>query len=127
MRLEVVSVGIDVVEVGEIEAAIARFGSAFLRRVFTAGEVARCGPVSDARLLAGCFAGKEATRKLLPPELEVVPWRSVEVHLRRRGKASVELCGAVAEAARGGGIEAVSLSVDISRRYALAVALATRS
>ena len=38
----VIGVGTDMIEIARIERSVARFGEAFLQRVFTPGEVAYC-------------------------------------------------------------------------------------
>src|SRR6187399_1819731 len=65
-------VGIDVVSVAEVAAALERFGDRYVKRVFTAREAAYCraGAATAARL-AVRFAAKEAAVKALEPER---PW-----------------------------------------------------
>ena len=84
-------IGIDVVDVEDVEESVARFGDHYLRRVFTPREVAACAHGANARRLAARFAAKEATLKTFIDEDRAVGWRSVEVHLPARGAAAVEL------------------------------------
>lgn len=119
------SVGIDISEVSEVEAALERFGERYLRRIFTPEErrSAGTGPGSAARL-AMCFAVKEATMKAL--ELEAGAWRSVGLVRGARGVMHVELSPAVAADARCRGLTVRSVSACATRRYAAAVVLAER-
>src|ERR1019366_9508186 len=63
------AVGVDLVRVDEVQAAILAFGDRYLDRVFTAHERAYAKGEADvqARHLAARFAAKEATIKALAP------------------------------------------------------------
>jgi len=73
------SVGIDLVSVPRIAASLAAFGDRFLRRVFTAKEIAYAtvDPAMTAQRLAARFAAKEAAKKAL--RLDGVGWTELEV------------------------------------------------
>jgi holo-[acyl-carrier protein] synthase len=59
-------VGVDIVEVSRIAAAVERHGERFLRRVFTEEEIAYAkGKKNMYQSLAGRFAAKEAFMKAL--------------------------------------------------------------
>ena len=120
-------IGIDVVDVEDVEESVARFGDRYLRRVFTPREVAACAHGANARRLAAHFAAKEATLKTFMDEDRAVGWRSVEVQLPTRGAAAVELSGPAAELARRRGIVTFAVSVTATRRHAAAVVLAESS
>jgi holo-[acyl-carrier protein] synthase len=61
-----VSVGVDIVEVGRIRGAIERWGPRFLDRIFTPTEVAYCrAKARPAESFAVRFAAKEAFAKAL--------------------------------------------------------------
>src|SRR3990172_4907052 len=83
--------GVDVIEIERVEAALARFGERFLRRVYTAEEAAFCrGRVHE---LAARFAAKEAVMKALGTGAKGVAWREIEVLPNHRGKPLVYLYG----------------------------------
>ncbi len=115
-------VGIDLVDIAEVEESLARFGDAYLHRVFTPREVAACG--TDARRLAACFAAKEAMAKTLDIGDERFDWRSIEVMVARDGTATAELAGTSAEIAARARIARFGVSVSAAREYAAAVVLA---
>jgi len=86
-------IGIDIVEIARIKAAVDRWGDQFLSRVFTASEIQECA--GQVHRLAGRFAAKEAVAKALgtgfgqirPCDIEVLPdatGRPV-VHIRKPG------------------------------------------
>ena len=79
--MNIIGIGMDACEIDRIEAALARFGDRFLRRVFTDGEIAyatrRRNPAPH---LAGRFAAKEAAMKALGTgHSQGVLWRDIEV------------------------------------------------
>ena len=58
------AVGVDIVEVARIDAAVGRFGERFLTRVFTDEEIRYAkGKKNMYQTLAGRFAAKEAFMK----------------------------------------------------------------
>ena len=77
----IVGTGVDITEVGRIEAAVKRFGDRFLHRVFTPAEVRYCmGKPNAAERLAARFAAKEAGMKAIGTGLRHgVTWQDVEV------------------------------------------------
>ncbi len=116
--------GIDIVDIADIEESLLRFGDRYLRRVYTPREIAACADGTDIRRLAVHFAAKEAALKSLPIDSSGVDWRTVEVRLPVAGEAAVELSGNVADAARGAGIVTFAVSVSATRRHATAVVVA---
>ena len=77
----IVGTGVDIAEVGRIQAAVKRFGDRFLKRVFTPDEVRYCmGKPNAAERLAARFAAKEAGMKAIGTGLRHgVTWQDVEV------------------------------------------------
>src|SRR6187397_1218911 len=108
------SVGVDVVEVAQVAAAVSRFGERYVRRVFTAHEAAYCqaaaAPVAAARLAAR-FAAKEAAVKALEPDERWTAWRDIEVQREQTGRCTLRLHGAAARLAERRGIDGLLLSM----------------
>ncbi len=77
----IVGVGIDIVEVARLAAALGRHGDHFIERVFTESERAACNPRGDRVLaLAARFAAKEACFKALGTGwAEGLGFRDVEI------------------------------------------------
>lgn len=71
--------GLDLVEIGRVQASVDRFGDRFLRRVFTDAELAICNgrPAS----LAARFAAKEAVAKALGTGIWRcgIEWTDIEI------------------------------------------------
>jgi holo-[acyl-carrier protein] synthase len=81
MSTNIIGIGMDATEIDRIEAAIARYGDRFVRRVFTDEEIAyarrRRNPAPH---FAGRFAAKEAAMKALGTgQAQGVMWRDIEV------------------------------------------------
>ena len=74
-------IGIDVVKVERLVAALERFGERMERRLFTAGELAYCRSFHDPLPhLAARFAAKEAASKALGTGMsQGVGWKDFEV------------------------------------------------
>jgi holo-[acyl-carrier protein] synthase len=117
-------VGMDLVDVVEVEESLTRFGDTYLQRVFTPREVAACG--GDARRLAACFAAKEAVAKTFDAGDEALDWRSIEVLAAPDGTVTAELAGHSSEIAARAGIGGLQVSVTAADKYAVAVVLAER-
>ncbi|MFY9615910.1 MAG: NAD(P)H-hydrate dehydratase [Candidatus Dormiibacterota bacterium] len=81
--------GIDVVPVERIRAAIDRFGERFLKRIYTPAELAYTQ--GDAEKLAGRWAAKEAVLKALGGRGRFPRMSLVEVLPGRRGAPEVRL------------------------------------
>ena len=112
------AIGVDVIEIERVEAALARFGERFLRRVYTAEEAAFCrGRVHE---LAARFAAKEAVMKALGTGAKGVAWREIEVLPNHRGKPLVYLYGRARARAERIGPAGLDVSMSHSREYAVA-------
>lgn len=112
------AVGVDVIEIERVEAALAKFGERFLRRVYTAEEAAFCrGRVHE---LAARFAAKEAVMKALGTGARGVAWREIEVLPNHRGKPLVYLYGRAKARAERIGLAGLDVSMSHSREYAVA-------
>ena len=109
----------------EIEAAIARFGDKYTRRVFSDGEVAdsQNHPVGFATALATRFAAKEAVLKILKPDDHIPSWRMIEIRDRENGSREVVLSAYAAELAIARGVSDMSLSVSCGGGMAVAAAI----
>ena len=113
----IVGIGIDVVQVSRLAAALDRTPG-LAARLFAEGE--RDLPVAS---LAARFAAKEAVAKALggPPGLR---WTDAEVIRAGGGRPMLRTHGTVAEAARGLGVGRWHLSLSHDGGAAVAVAVA---
>lgn len=123
------TIGIDLIEVQRIEAAVSRWGDRFLRRVFTPGEIAYCA--GRPQSLAARWAAKEAVSKALgtgwaPQEAHEagwIDWIEIEVVRQESGEPGIRLHGKARERADALGIFGWRLSLSHTREHAVAMAL----
>jgi holo-[acyl-carrier protein] synthase len=129
--------GIDMIEVARVRRAAERWGERFLRRVYTARELADCG-VSDGapryESLAARWAAKEAAAKALgaglsglgggerpdPESLGLLRFQELEVARELSGRPTLQLHGGAAALAARHGISALALSLSHTREHAIA-------
>jgi holo-[acyl-carrier protein] synthase len=114
-------VGVDLIEIDRIRAALARHGAAFAERCFTDAERAYCdSKPNPAQHYAGRFAAKEAVGKALGSGVHFT-WKEIEI--RGRPKPGVRLSGRTAAWAEKVGAGRIELSMTHSRQLAAAVAV----
>lgn len=118
----VLAIGIDIVEVGRLEATVGRLGQPFLERVFTPAEVEYCEHRASRFVhYAGRFAAKEAAMKALGTGWgEGVSWREVEILPSDSGAPQLVLHGVARE--RFASLGATRALVTISHTDAHAIA-----
>lgn len=123
--MNVLGVGIDLVETDRIARALERWGDRFAERLFTRTELARAGRGRNRVLrLAARFAAKEAVMKALGTGRRGVGWREIELYNEPSGKPGVRLVGRAARIAQAAGIVAVHVSLTHGPGYAAAIAVA---
>ncbi len=114
--------GIDLVECDRLKQAVDRHGEHFLRRVFTAGELAYCrGRKREIEHLAGRFAAKEAVLKALGTGwVSGISWTDVEVCNDAAGRPHVNLSGRCRELAETLGVDEILISISHTNAMAMA-------
>lgn len=116
------SVGVDIIEIERIEAALRRHGERFLQRVYTPTEQAHCqGRVPE---LAARFAAKEAVSKALGTGIRGIAWQEMEILCDERGKPLLRLHGRAKARAEELGLSEFAISLSHSRDYAVALVMA---
>jgi holo-[acyl-carrier protein] synthase len=106
--------GIDMIEIERIARSIERYGSRFLERVYTPGEIAYCQRKrrNAAESFAARFAAKEAAAKALGTGIGFgVTWREIEVGREPAGRPLLLLHGRAAQIAGAMGVRNSSLSI----------------
>src|SRR5574340_310929 len=115
--------GIDIVEVRRMAEITKKWGSRFLARVFSQGEIAYCDNCAlPAQHYAARFAAKESFLKSLGMGLGMgIGLKDIEVSTDARGKPEVRLQGRASEIMRNLGIGAVHVSLSHTRQSAAAM------
>src|SRR5213083_2866213 len=105
--------GVDIAEVGRIQAAIKRHGEVFLRRVYTAKEREYCERFKNrAERYAARFAAKEAGMKALGTGWRRgIRWQDIEVVRLPGGRPTIKFAGEAAESAEHMGVRHIALSM----------------
>ncbi len=120
--MDILGIGVDLVEVARIERAMARH-EGFVSRVFSARERERCEACArPGRRYAGCFAAKEAAAKALGTGIRGFSWPDLEMLAGENGEPYLELSGRAREVASRRGVEKILVSVSHSGGMAIAMA-----
>ncbi len=127
--MNVVAVGLDLVDVARVEAMLERHGDRILRRLLSEGERSYCkSKAVPARHVAARIAAKEATYKAFSQAGtdEVLWWRDMEVVLDGRGRPSLELLDRAQACAAALEISSCLVSLSHSDTQAAAVVILQR-
>ena len=117
--MKIVGIGVDLVEVDRLAAAIGRHGQPFLKRIFTDREIAFCG-VRNERLAAR-FAAKEAVAKAFGTGIgAAMAFHEIEVVSEESGRPALVLHGAAADTAAARGVTEMHLSLSHTHSHAIA-------
>lgn len=119
--------GIDVVDISRI-ARLLEKGEEFLLGWFTNRELGQLGErVTQANVISGRVAAKEATVKALGSGFDdEVSWQDVEILTSASGAPYVLLSGGAAVVAAKLGVATVSVSISHDANMAIASAIAVR-
>ncbi len=118
----IVGTGVDLAEVPRIRASIERFGSKFVRRIYTPAEIAYVERKANRfERFAARFAAKEAGMKAIGTGWRHgVTWQDFEVANMPSGKPTLRFHGVAAEFARRLGVRNVSLSITHTAELGMA-------
>ena len=117
--------GIDIIRIDRIRAALAKFGDRFSNRVLTPGE--RAYVRGRAETMAGRWAAKEAVSKVLGLGVRGIGWREIEIERLPTGQPSVRLHDRAAQRAEQLGMGRIAVSISHEAEYAVAIAFGVRT
>jgi holo-[acyl-carrier protein] synthase len=120
--LDMLAVGVDMIEIVRIERGIARHGDRFLRRFFTEQEIGYCNGRIPS--LAGRFAIKEAVGKAMGTGIGDINWTDVEVVCDGRGKPQLVLHNRANALAQAQGLAEWSISLSHTDTHAIGFVVA---
>ena len=123
--MNILGLGMDIVETKRIAESLDRFGDRFLQRVFVDGEVAYAKSMKFPHLhLAARFAAKEAISKAFGTGIgREIGWRDLEIVRAPGGAPGVLLHGRAAEYAKSRGVAQVMVSLSHTADYGAASAV----
>jgi holo-[acyl-carrier protein] synthase len=118
----ILGTGVDLAEVGRIRDAIGRYGDRFIRRIYTAGEIAYVERKANRfERYAGRFAAKEAGMKAIGTGWKRgVRWQDFEVSNLPSGRPTLRLHGEAARIADKMGVKTISLSITHTAELGMA-------
>jgi len=117
--------GIDIIKVDRIVAALRKHGRRFPLRILTPAEDAYVRDRPEN--LAGRWAAKEAVSKVLGLGVRGVGWREIEIVRLPTGQPTVALHDRALRRAEQLGMERIAVSISHERDYAVAVAFGVRT
>jgi holo-[acyl-carrier protein] synthase len=117
--------GVDIVKVERIAAAIGRFGQRFADRVLTTREQRYVRQRPET--FAGRWAAKESVSKVLGLGVRGVGWRDIEIERLPTGQPNVVLHGRAAQRAEQLGMGRIAVSISHEAEFAVAVAFGVRA
>lgn len=123
--MNLVGIGIDVVEVSRIKSSLDEFGERFLTRIFTESEQEYCLKQKRPELhFAARFAAKEAIAKAFGTGIgKEVGWLDMEIVRKPSGEPEVKLSGDALKHSESKGIQQVMVSLTHAKHYAAANAV----
>ena len=121
----ILGLGTDIQEIARVEKALARGGSAFLKKTFTPAEVRYCRRgVKNGERFTARFCAKEAFLKALGTGwAQGLSWTEVEVGRRASGAPWLKLSGQAKAKAHKLGVKKLWLSLSHSSGYAAATVI----
>ena len=121
--MEIMGLGVDLIEIDRVRDLFDRYGDAFRRRCFTDHEWEYAGRFSDpSARLAARFAGKEAVMKSLGTGWRRLRWTDVEI--TGGGRPRAILTGRAAVRAEMLGVTEVLVTITHARDQAVVMAIA---
>lgn len=117
--------GIDIIRVERIRAALERFGPRFSRRVLTDAE--RRYVRDRPETMAGRWAAKEAVSKVLGLGVRGIGWKDIEIERMPTGQPAVRLHGRAAARAEQLEMGRIAVSITHESDYAVAIAFGIRT
>ena len=118
----ILGTGVDLAEVGRIQASIERYGERFTRRVFTEREIAYAERKANKyERYAARFAAKEAGMKALGTGWSGgITWKDLEVTNLSSGRPTLALHGVARDVADRLGVKTIHLSLTHTSAEAMA-------
>ena len=121
-----IKIGTDIVEINRVQSAYKRFGKRFLKRVLTEVEIKYVTSNSKSLIqrLAGRFAAKEATSKVLGTGLRGVYFKEIEIIREPSGAPKIVLHKRALKKAKEKRLTNFEVSISHERDFAVAIVVA---
>lgn len=123
--MNLLGIGIDVVEVERIGSSMDEFGEKFVQRIFTPDEITYCESQKRPVIhYAARFAAKEAIAKAFGTGIgKQISWLDMEISRKPSGEPKVLMSGAGEEYAESMKVVDIKISLTHAEHYAAANAV----
>ena len=120
--MNVLGIGVDLVECARIQHSLDRFGEKFLRRVFTDGEIEYSMSMKfPARHLAARFAAKEAVSKAFGTGIgKAMGWRNIDIRKKSSGEPFLVFTEGAEKLAKERGVTSALITLSHTDHHAMA-------
>jgi len=120
--MNVLGIGVDIVDVPRIAKIVDKDGTVFLDKVFLPGEREYCDRMrKSAPYYAARWAAKEAVAKAFGTGFGAqISWRDIEVRRKATGEPFIQLHGQGAELAKRRGVSEILISLSHTDLQAVA-------
>lgn len=125
LKVMILGIGIDIIEVDRVNRLIEKWGESFLTRVFLRGEIEYCRKKScPAQHYAARLAVKEAVMKAFGEGwTEKIGWKDIVVNRTHKGCPGVELLNKGKFLQKEKGVGRILISISHSDNYSVAQAI----
>lgn len=124
-KLPQVKIGTDICQIDRVKLAYRRYGKRFLNRILTKKEIKYVTSKKRNLItrLAGRFAAKEATSKVLGTGLRGVYFKEIEILREKSGAPKIVLYKRAKQKAKKLGLINFEVSISHERDFAIAVVI----
>lgn len=119
-KIEVIALGVDILEVERIEEVVKRRGDKFLKRIFTPKEIKYCqSQKRSVESFAVRLSAKEAFIKAVESNYNI-PYQDIEIIKKANKKPKVNLKGKALMAAEEKNVTDILISLSHEKNYVTA-------
>lgn len=124
-KLPKIKIGTDICQINRVRSTYKRFGKRFLNRVLTKNEIKYVASTKKNLInrLAGRFAAKEATSKVLGTGLRGVYFKEIEILREPSGAPKILLYKRAKQKAKEKGLTNFEVSISHEKEFAIAIVL----
>lgn len=126
-KTPLIKIGTDICQLNRVKSVYKQYGKRFLNRVLTKNEIKYVTSKKRNLLprLAGRFAAKEATSKVLGTGLKGVYFKEIEILREKSGAPKIILHKRAKEKAKKLDLTNFEVSISHERDFAIAIVIAT--
>ena len=124
-----IKIGTDICQINRVETLYKKYGKRFLKRVLTENEIKYVISKNKSLIsrLAGRYAAKEATSKVLGTGLKGVYFKEIEILRESSGAPKIILHKRAKLKAKEKGLSCFEVSISHERGFAIAIVIGVGS